>query len=337
VPGLLINLQEFTIDYDAVAYRTSVILVEDPGQKSDTTTSWEVEPFYGNYNKSTVQRFGLAVSRDTPNILSLDKVNRFFNTSIFDDPDDYHNRAIFGDYPYRYNISLRYINEPESARSIGEVLPEGYGYSRRFVKIKSISNASIDASTPALVNVLNQTGYINGDNETIHVFSVLMNNTNLARQIKNPAYQIIPAKESFMINLINLNSTMYDDRRDCFNITLKSGDIWVSDGNNTRNFNEPIIDEVPAYLTNTPQQVKHNVSVVYNTTSDRKGVDWEASQIYINFKFNLINTNSACFCSTCPGSRFLNNTYTYPFDYNYETNNVTQPQLRDAVVEVAIW
>ncbi len=31
VPGLLINLQGFTIDYDAVAYRTGVILVEDPG------------------------------------------------------------------------------------------------------------------------------------------------------------------------------------------------------------------------------------------------------------------------------------------------------------------
>ena len=31
VPGLLIDLQAYTIDYDAVAYRTGVILVEDPG------------------------------------------------------------------------------------------------------------------------------------------------------------------------------------------------------------------------------------------------------------------------------------------------------------------
>jgi len=31
VPGLLVNLQGYTIDYDAVAYRTGVILVEDPG------------------------------------------------------------------------------------------------------------------------------------------------------------------------------------------------------------------------------------------------------------------------------------------------------------------
>ena len=32
VPGLLINLQGFTIDYDAVAYRSGVILAEDPGE-----------------------------------------------------------------------------------------------------------------------------------------------------------------------------------------------------------------------------------------------------------------------------------------------------------------
>jgi len=31
IPGLLINLQGYTIDYDAVAYRTGVILTEDPG------------------------------------------------------------------------------------------------------------------------------------------------------------------------------------------------------------------------------------------------------------------------------------------------------------------
>ena len=31
VPGLLIGLKSNTIDFDAVAYRTGVILVEDPG------------------------------------------------------------------------------------------------------------------------------------------------------------------------------------------------------------------------------------------------------------------------------------------------------------------
>ena len=73
IPGLLIGLQSYTIDYDAVAYRTGVILVEDPG--------WPVSPPWESYNdlqKFNVTRFGLAISRDTPNILSEDKVNRFF-------------------------------------------------------------------------------------------------------------------------------------------------------------------------------------------------------------------------------------------------------------------
>ena len=143
IPGLLIGLQAFTIDYDAVAYRTGVILVEDPGEPS----SWEVAPYNENYDKTDVSRFGLAVSRDDPNILSQDKVNRFFDTATFDYPDDYHNRSIFGDYPYRFNISLMQIGDTGSTRYIGDVLPEGYGYIRRFVKIKSMSYATIDAGT----------------------------------------------------------------------------------------------------------------------------------------------------------------------------------------------
>ncbi|NYT21889.1 MAG: hypothetical protein GKC07_08855, partial [Methanomicrobiales archaeon] len=34
ISGLLVHLQSRTIDYDAVAYRTSVVLVEDPGEPS---------------------------------------------------------------------------------------------------------------------------------------------------------------------------------------------------------------------------------------------------------------------------------------------------------------
>ena len=48
--------------------------------------------------------------------------------------------------------------------------------------------------------------------------------------------------------------------------------------------------------------------------------------IYINMSFTLTSN-----------STFLNNSYSSPFDYNYDPKNVTQPQLRDAVVEVAVW
>ena len=131
VPGLLVNLQGYTIDYDAVAYRTGVILVEDPG--------WPASPPWESQQNFSVTRFGLAVTRDTPNILSQEKVDRFFSdTSVygaFAYPDDYHQRVIFGDYPYRFNISLLDV-ETNKLQSVGDVVPKGYGYIRRVVKIK---------------------------------------------------------------------------------------------------------------------------------------------------------------------------------------------------------
>src|SRR5665647_201151 len=135
IPGLLIGLQSYTIDYDAVAYRTGVILVEDPGWPA--SPPWES---YGNLQKYNVTRFGLALSKDTPNILSEDKVNRFFCTTAFNYPDDYHQKAIFGDFPYRFRISL-FDLDTFKKQTVGEILPEGYGTIRRVVQIKGGSNA----------------------------------------------------------------------------------------------------------------------------------------------------------------------------------------------------
>jgi hypothetical protein len=48
--------------------------------------------------------------------------------------------------------------------------------------------------------------------------------------------------------------------------------------------------------------------------------------IFINLTFEVI-----------PEQQFLNNTHTQPFEYNYHPANVTQPELADAVLEVAVW
>jgi PKD repeat protein len=340
IPGLLIGLQAYTIDYDAVAYRTGVILVEDPGEP----LSWQIAPYnQTTYNKNDVLRFGLAVSRDDPNILSLDKVNRFFT---FNYPDDYRNRLIFGDYPYGFNISLQYIGSNESEKSIGDVLPEGYGYIRHFVKVKSMSYAIINGSSPTAQN------YVQGDNETTHVFTILLNNTYLT-QIKDPAYEIIPGQETFMINLTNLNSTLYADRRDCFDIRLNTIKVYDDDPilptSGIQIFQDPIIDEVPIH-TQIPQWVKNNVTILYKTNWDnttnvnRDKINWNAPLIYISLVFNLEPTHSSTYCDAFQGSKFLNNTIistnyqiTAPFFYDYNSTNVTQPQLRDAIVDVAVW
>jgi hypothetical protein len=201
-----------------------------------------------------------------------------------------------------------------------------------------MSNATIDGSNPAL---LKTKGYINGDNETTHVFSILLNNTGLIGEgslVKDAAYQIIPKQESFMINLTYINSTLFN-RESCFNISLNN--TIVTDGTRTITFFDPIIDEVPIHMT-TPQPVKYNVTIPYNTTANRRGINWEAPQIYIYLTFNLdIKAPRPLICNNYQGSQFLNSTNTTPldrsFDYNYDFHNVTQPQLRDAVVEVAVW
>lgn len=75
IPSLLLGLQSSTIDYNAVAYRTGVILVEDPG----APVSWENPGIYPDYYIQTNGiRFGLALSKDTPNILSQAKIKPVF-------------------------------------------------------------------------------------------------------------------------------------------------------------------------------------------------------------------------------------------------------------------
>ena len=53
------------------------------------------------------------------------------------------------------------------------------------------------------------------------------------------------------------------------------------------------------------------------------------SKIYFNLTFDVGPTPRT----------FLNNTNarSQPFEYNYFPDNVTQPRLRDAVVEVGVW
>jgi hypothetical protein len=164
IPGMLVGLHATNIDYDAVAYRTGVILAEDPGWPE--TPGWETK--LDEAKDMDIIRFGLAVRKDSPNILAQKKIDRFFNLSTpanptvgFIYPDDYQPRAIFGDYPYKFNITLRDVQR-EKFYSVGDILPEDtvtsgsrvveYGYIRRLVKIKSTSNASINLTDASRKN-----------------------------------------------------------------------------------------------------------------------------------------------------------------------------------------
>ncbi|HMA05696.1 MAG TPA: hypothetical protein VKO45_07190 [Methanomicrobiales archaeon] len=179
VPSLLVGLQRTTgIDYNAVAYRTGVVLVEDPGQPS----RWDNDPLLSkdlgymivaplnppwdqqtrDQQTANPTRFGLALTRDTPNILSIDKIERFFNTSFYRDAD-YRNKLLFSSYPYGYNVTLQSISPMDPGqypnglvRMLGEPYPAGYGYIRRYVVIKQDSNATIDLALRPEFNAANE-------------------------------------------------------------------------------------------------------------------------------------------------------------------------------------
>lgn len=338
IPGILIGLQSYTIDYDAVAYRTGVLLVEDPGWPA--ISGWEtiLDP-----QKKNVTRFGLAISKDTPNILSDNKVKRFFNTTSFIYPDDYRTKVIFGDYPYRFNISL-YDVEKNEKMTVGDLVPGGYGSIRRLVKIKSMSNATINES------VIKAFKYANTENVTQHEFSILFNNSKLLSEVKDPLYQIDLSTDEVTVNITDRRTTLYYNPADPdpshghvdpsnYNITLTKIDVYKLDAHTLTKmgtFDYPVLDDNLTYTT-PPCEVRDRITIKVNPDFIA-GMQAQYTNLYFNLTFNL-QDGSGGFPGGPYASTFLNNTNARApsFDYNYNPKNVTQPRLRDAIVEVAVW
>jgi hypothetical protein len=194
--GLLVNLQSQTIDYDAVAYRTGVMLTEDPGEPSD----WHLSDL--SIQREDVERLGLSIGRNSPEILQQAKIEKFFRNSSspsceandeFCFPADYRQKLIFGDYPYNFHISLKEI-DGDGPWSLGPEPPENhpYGYIRRSVLIKK--------PTYAIVNVSQE----NAMEDTIKIFMDMEQLYNLTDAKKlNPAYLRDPLHENMSINLQN--------------------------------------------------------------------------------------------------------------------------------------
>jgi hypothetical protein len=338
IPGLLIGLQAYTIDYDAVAYRTGVILVEDPGYPDyldRNNLAWEEKL---KNDKRDVIRLGLALSKDTPNILSQEKVKGFYCTSASYSATaftyglgDYQKRAIFGDYPYRFNITLRDLDR-NTTQSVGDVIPlnSSYGYTRRLVRIKENSNATFNET-----NYNSGLGYKNTQNASTHTFSILLNTTRLVSgEVINPAYQINPVRELIVINLTDLNKTTNQLIPPVIKLSnlkiTRTGDLNVY----------PFLDSlyvdgnsIPTPQSGLPVTVNSSVSLKFKPTFfDTIMKDAEGSQIYINLTFKLEDNTGVPKNST-----FLNNSWGRPFEYNYTQINVGPPQLHPGILEVAVW
>jgi hypothetical protein len=334
IPGLFIGIQSHAIDYDAVAYRTGVILAEDPGDvvsSADTSIPWELQK-----NKLNIARFGLTVAKDTPGILDETKVNRFFNATDFVYPADYQKRVIFGDYPYRFNISLKQAGK-DTLRSIGDVVPDyySYGYIRRDVKIRAISNATIGET------IIDTYHYNNTEDVQDNQFSIMINTSlllfddvgTIRSQTGDMAYRINPLKDKIIINITDLDTT-----RDL--VKYPAATMSVSDVKfYTKSYGvsglAPFVVPAASYSSflykdgaaapvTPPVIFSDEISMVFEPGFFlAAGTD---DTIFINLTF-----------SVDPPQQFLNNTHTEPFAYDYNPVNVTQPELTDAVIEVAVW
>jgi hypothetical protein len=185
VSGLLVSLQSRTIDYDALAYRTSVILTEDagdPGGAGDLNDpfapGWEVKNFNSTQERSQINRTGLALSKNYPNILSSVKVDKFFYNNAGLTANDYlayrqklmlfnFNNQYLSMTPtyYHFNISIESIESPSDFppksvphfdtskrkyffKGIGDddSQVQNYGFSHRIVKIKQPSSMDVNLS-----------------------------------------------------------------------------------------------------------------------------------------------------------------------------------------------
>ena len=324
ISGLLVHLQGRTIDYDAVAYRTSVVLVEDPGEPGN----WQLSNLTFPAERASVRRLGLAIEKNYPGILLLDKVDKFFTSEqnclvegTFCSPEDYRKKLIFGDYPYQFNISLKNLDSPlDPPLYVGDPVPSNarYGFIKRIVKIQK----------PDSVHIFNATA----DNESV------INTTTFRFDIGElsavpPPYRIDPLNQEVHIIIQNISPqnitgvwpAITDVSICTYPVAMAGGGCIGSDAySDSPRMNVTIDGTIPYnpgdMITDT---VEKNVSVIlekgYFTRIgyDRFGV----IDLIIVFDQNV--TNEAV------------------YNYNYTTlaslPSPSLPELETAVLEVRIW
>ncbi|MCK9298666.1 MAG: hypothetical protein M0P21_06855 [Methanoculleus sp.] len=320
VPGLLAGLESSGIDYDAVAYRTGVILVEDPGWP--VYPPWEMNDLA---HKGEIERIGLAVSKETPNILLSTKVKKFFEEGFFDQ-SDYRNKAIFGDIPYSYNISLN-ISHPDGSYELkrtGDPLPPGYGYIRRVVKIKEPAVAVIGSDSRYNDTTLNSS--------ILRTFTVQLNFNELLDPERGPAYRIDPRTEPVNVTITDFGAYLPANDE----ATLQSVTFWKMDP--TRPIPQftripfsydtedsdlyiLLLDEESCNLK-PEKEVANTISLVLKPAATSLFTLDQNSILDIRFVFDD---------SPDPQRTTLNGTYLYDYD------NVPLSPLKPGVLEVAIW
>lgn len=318
ISGLLVHLQSRTIDYDAVAYRTSVVLVEDPGEPPN----WQLADLKYPAERANVKRLGLAIQKNYPGILLQDKVEKFFEGTSspgclaegnFCNPEDYREKLIFGDYPYHFNISLKNLDSPSQLFTVGDQVPvwSSFGYIKRIVKIQrpdSVHRYNVTSDSGSSL----KTASFRFDIADLYAIP--------------PPYRIDPLNQNVTIllqdfeqNTTGVWPTITDIQICTYPIALTGGGCIGAD----------------AYEDSPRMNVTIDGSTVYNR--------WDLVPVTKNVSINL----EKGFFSRIGYDRFGTIDLLIMFDqnvtnhefysYDYSSSAVSLPELESAVLEVYIW
>ncbi len=331
VPGIMIGLESQNIDYDAVAYRTAVILVEDPGWPANPP--WELED---EYHKDDIARLGLAVSDNTPNVLSRSKIERFFNTSFFTE-EEYGQKVIFADMPYApyaYNIALRIEGDPVDHTPLGDPVPErSYGYIRRLVKVKGLHSADVDCNNSIYHKTVSENTSV-----TNTYFTILLNYTELYDKSIGDEYRMDMRTEPMEVTIHNFKSNLN---------TTDVLDVFI---NNIRFYKEGVLGEIPFAYDDFD-----NESYIYKVNGTAKPLDYNFSiknvdDIYLKLNPPLpfaYETDTVLMVNMSlryyyeegqwnTSKDYMDGTIYYTYDTS-ANSPMNLPTLTPGVLEVSVW
>ena len=333
LPGVYVNIQSSSADSDRdmTAYRTGVILAEDSGISSNGIP-WEQQP---PMRPENIVRFGLAVSKETPNILSPEKTERFFNVPAYFNltAGEYRGKLMFGERPRNFNISFK--EDGKETLYIGDPVPNGmYGFSKRYVKVKDAGRLVVPAENLTRDGVRIQLP--EGADEYIYrnTTSFLLSYANLSDRSVPPAYRIDPKTERTVIVIGGINTVLGVQDGissaviESVGIFRDGDEVAIPQNGGNETYNVPYLCTVDS------------VSYEYGSEIPIKDADVLEFILYPNAMY-FPNPDSALeirfdmryTCLTDGEYRFIQG----ETDYGYDSPYLIPPHLTDGVLEVCIW
>jgi hypothetical protein len=117
IPGIFMPYQNNAVDLSSVVYRTSALLVEDPGYYIPTGsylgfTQWEAT----QNNTNNLSRIGLASSKYTPGIISLKKINALDVNVSYE--ESRKRLGLLNTVPYDYSLEITWIDRDGNVKTM---------------------------------------------------------------------------------------------------------------------------------------------------------------------------------------------------------------------------